>query len=171
MPWLTSDEFNIVNAFDGLYDSTITTGWPCSVVNLGKYDSMIMLVTMSNPSTTVFYVNNYASLTPSSAGSAVTLIGGGQYRTSNSTGTAAAPTTSDLLSARTSLTNTTSISITANTTTVYNLIIELKSSDCASGKPYVGLAISTGTAASSGMCVNYIMKPRYLNKDMLSALS
>jgi len=165
--WITSDELNIVDALiPQFYDSTITTNFPCAVVNMAKYQSMLAVVQLTNPSTATIYVQNYAALTPSSAGSAVTLHNGGNYRTSNSTG----PTV-DTLSARTPLTNTTSIAVTAATTAAYAIIIELKADDCATGKPYVAIAISTSATASTGMSVSYYMRPKYLQLTLPTAIS
>ncbi len=172
--WLTTDQFNFIPALPaGFYDNTVTTAFPCKVVNLARYDSMVAVVSLTNPSTCAIWVNAFGAstgMTPSTAsscGTAGTLVSAGNYRTSNSTGTG---NTEDTLSSRTALA-TTAIAVTAATTGAYNMYIEIKAADLPVGYPYCAVSISTSATASTGMCVNYIMKPRYLQKTMATALS
>ena len=172
--WLTTDEFNFVPALKpAYYDSTVTTMFPCKIVNLARYDSMVAVISLNCPSTLAIWVNAFGASTgmtcssATSCGTAGTLVSNGNYRTSNSTGTG---NTEDTLSSRTALA-TTAIAVTAATTAAYNMYIEIKSADLPAGYPYCSVTISSSATASTGMAVNYIMKPRYLQKTMATALS
>jgi hypothetical protein len=177
--WLTTDQFNFVPALPAaFYDSTVTTMFPCKIVNMAKYDSMVAIISLNDPSTMAIWVNAFGAstgLVPSSAttcgaGAAsvsTQLVVTGNYRTSNSTGTG---NTEDTLSARTALA-TTAIAVTAATTAKYNMYIEIKAADLPAGYPYCAVTISSSATASTGIAVNYIMKPRYLNLNMSTALS
>lgn len=172
--WLTTDQFNFVPALPpAFYDNTVTTAFPCKIVNMARYDSMVAVVSLNNPSTCVIWANVFGAstgMTPSSAtscGAAGTLINQGYYRVSNSTGTG---NTEDTLGTRTAL-PTTGVPITLATTSKYNVYIEVKAADMPAGYPYMALAISTSATASTGIAVNYIMKPRYLQAAMATALS
>ena len=152
-----------------LYDNVVgTTAFPCRVVQLSKYGSMVAIVSLNNPSTLAIWVNSYSTLTPAGAGAGTTypLISAGNYRISTSTASL-----SDTLGARVALA-TTAIAVTADTTSdMVNYYIELKSDDLKDGYPYVAIAISTSATASTGMCVNYIMKPRYPQVTQVTAIS
>ena len=165
--WLTTDEFNFVPALaPAFYDSTITTNFPCKVVNMAKYGSMVAVVSLNNPSTCAIWVQNYASLTPSGAGAGGAVLGVGNYRISTSTATLV-----DTLGSRVALA-TTAIAVTADTTSgMLNYYIEIKSDDLAAATPYVAVSISTSATASTGMAVNYIMKPRYPDFNQVTAIS
>ncbi len=177
--WLTTDQFNFVPALPPQYmDSTVTTMFPCKIVNMARYDSMVAIISLNCPSTLAIWVNTFGAstgLTPSSAttcgaGSAAVanqLVVAGNYRTSNSTGSG---NTEDTLSPRTALA-TTAIAVTAATTAKYNMYIEIKAADLPAGYPYCAVTISSSATASTGIAVNYVMKPRYLQKDMATALS
>jgi hypothetical protein len=170
--WLTTDQFNFVMALPpAMYDSTVTTNFPCVPVNMGKYDSMVAIVGISNPTTCNIWMNCYATLsTVSGAGVSIKHLDVGSYRQTATSATAASLSLCDTLTARTALA-TTAIILTVASTTAYTTLIEVKNSDMPAGYPYLAVSISTGATASSGMAVYYIMKPRYLNKDMVTAIS
>ena len=73
--------FNFVPALPpAFYDNTITTAFPCKIVNMARYDSMVAVVSLNNPSTCVIWANVFGAstgMTPSTAtscGAAGTLI-------------------------------------------------------------------------------------------------
>lgn len=172
--WITSDEYNIIQAaepYPAGYINTVTSCWPCQVVKLAKYDSMVAIVSLV-PSTTVIYLNEYAALTPSGAGAAIAMPSTrATYRLSAARTVAAGTVTGiDALGARTAVPST-GISVTLATTSGVNYIIELKSADLDVGYPYVAISVSTSATAACGLCVNYIMKPRYPQLDMSTAIS
>ena len=175
--WITTDEHNYVPAFFlGTPLNGETTSFPCQVVNLGKYDSMVAIVSLYTPSAAIIWVDEYASRTPTGAGTLGTtgnyLPVAASYRYSVATATTPVvlSASSDKLSARATLAST-GLTLTAATTSVLNYYIEIKSADLHAGYPYVAIAISTSATACTGACVNYVMKPRYSQLDMVTALS
>ena len=171
--WLTTDELNMVPALEPMfYDNVVgTTAFPCAVVKLGKYDSMVAIISLRANSAIRMWVDEYNSLTPTGAGTLGTTGNyfpiAASYRYSGSTGGTAA----DTLSARTALTSSGVLLAVATSTTSKNYYIEIKSADLDAGFPYVAIAISTSATASTGIAVNYVMKPRYLQLDMSTAVS
>lgn len=175
--WYTTDEFNFIPGLQPFnYETALALGsspFPCRRVNMGKYGSMLAIVSLNNPSTQVIWVNSYSTGTPGGAGSGTTYpLVTGNYRYSTATvSTNLTGSGSEVLSARTAL-PTTGIAITAATTSLINYYIEVKSDDLIDGYPYVAVAISTSAGCSTcGICVNYVMKPRYPQKDMMTAIS
>jgi len=182
--WLTTDELNFVPAFfhSGIILNAETTSLPCQVVNMSKYDSMVAIISLYTPSTTILYATCYDARTPTCGGAGVaTDTTGSAYGIPNtyyrySVATATTPVqlgaSSDKLSARTALTST-GVSLTAASTSVLNYYVEIKSDDLVAGCPYVAIAVNPGVSgtACTGICVNYVMKPRYPQKDMVTACS
>ncbi len=180
--WLTTDELNFVPAFfhSGIILNGESTSFPCQVVNLSKYSSMVAIISLYTPSAALLYATCYDARTPTCAGAGVATDTTGSaygipntyYRYSVATLTTAVQlgASSDKLSARTALTST-GVTLTAATTSVLNYYVEIKSDDLVAGYPYVAIAISTSGTACTGACVNYVMKPRYPQKDMVTACS
>ncbi len=175
--WLTTDELNFVPALaPDRYETNATfgtTAFPCKLVQLSKYASMVAIVSLHAPSTVAIWVNSYSTGTPGGAGAGTTYpLLNVNYRYSTATiSTNLTGSGSEVLSARVAM-GTTAISVTAAPTTlVQNYYIEVKSDDLLNGYPYVGIALSTSLTASTGICVNYVLKPRYPQKDMMTAIS
>jgi translation elongation factor EF-1alpha len=166
--WLTSDSVNVVTGRKpGFEDSVVAGCWPCTIVNAGRYESMIAVITSIVPSTQYIYVNAYSTQT-----SATTTGSTGNMVPFNIRSSASSGAGGDVLSARTQTdTKATITASSVNTTACYQYIIEIKSSDVPAGFPYIALAISTGATASTNMSVTYYMKPRYEQKDMWTAIS
>ena len=171
--WFTTDEFNFFPALKPeFYDNTITSAFPAKLVNLGKYGSMVAVVSLNNPSTLAIWVNSYSTGTPGGAGAGTTYpLVNASYRKSTATvSTNATGSGAETLGARTAM-GTTAITVTLATTSNTNYYIEVKSDDLSDGFPYVGIAISCSATASTGMAVNYILKPRYPQNAMMTAVS
>ncbi len=163
--WLTTDEFNFLNALQPLDVNANTTCFPCRAVNMAKYDSMVAIVSMGQGSTNVIWVNtaSTATITPGSAGRVIPC----NYRVG---GQATTASTCDLLAARTAYA-TTGLSVSATTTPNVNYYLEIKSADVLAttdGYPYVAISVSTAAQANL-LSVNYIMKPRYPQNTMMPA--
>ncbi len=173
--WLTTDELNIIPGIGMWHFETAlalgTTTFPCRRVQLSKYQSMVAIVSLCNPSTTKIWINSYSTGTPGGAGAGTTypLVTAANYRYSTATvSTNLTGSGSEVLSARTAM-GTTAISVTAATTSSLNYYIEVKSDDLLDGYPYVAVTISTVAAVTTaGICVNYVMKPRYPQLDQIA---
>ena len=180
--WLTTDEFNFVPAF---FNSEViingaTTTFPCQIVNMAKYDSMVAIISLYTPSAAILYAGCYDAATPTCAGAGMaTDTTGSAYGIPNtyyrySVASATTPVqlnaSSDVLSARAAFTST-GVTLTTATTSCLNYYVEIKSSDLPDGYPYVAIAISTSATACTGACVNYVMKPKYLSDTMSRAIS
>ncbi len=174
--WLTTDEFNFVGAALFRDTDSVTTCFPFQVVDMGRYDSMVAIVSFHDPSgSQTLYVNEYQDPTPAGAGAAggtgttaYLPIGTCYYR--KSTSTSATGSGSDTLSARTVVAST-GLAVTAATTARINYYIEIKSADLDAGYPFVSVALSTLKSASTTIACNYVMKPRFKQKTMLTAMS
>jgi hypothetical protein len=177
--WLTTDELNFVPAlgkFNCELGTTLSLGsttFPCRRVQLSKYDSMVAIVSLDSPSTTVIWVNGYSTGTPAGAGAASTYpyVPSNYRYTTATVSTNATGSGCEVLSTR-AVTPTTGIAVTAATTSCMTYLIEIKSADLREGYPYVAIAVSTsGTATTQGLCVNYVLKPRYPQNAMMTAIS
>lgn len=170
MPWLTTDELNFVAAMASVDLNLNTTSFPCRTVNMGRYDSMVAIINIGAGSTYRIWVNCASTVTGITSGSSGNLVPF-TYRVS---GSAANASTADALNARTSTVTTTGTISTSgyshNGTTSPNVSIycEIKSDDVPQGFPYVAISISTSAQAHPAS-VNYVMKPRYAQLDMVRA--
>jgi len=161
--WLTTDEFNFVAACQSIDHNAVTTAFPCRVVNMGRYQSMVAMVNMGAGSTYEIYVN-YASTTTITAGS----TGGyaiGYYRYS---GAATAASTCDTLSTRAAMSTTASWDFDATGSPNCTGYLEIKSDDLPNGYPYIAVSISN-SAQAHPVAVNYVCKPRYPQATMMIA--
>jgi hypothetical protein len=172
--WLTTDELNFVPNKPFRDVDSVTTSFPFHPVNLGRYDSMIAIVSFDDPSTSqTIWVDEYVAITPTGAGTLGTTgnylpIGTAYYRKSNTT--SATGSGSDTLSARAAVAST-GLALIAISTGHVNYYIEIKGADLDAGYPYVGVAVSTLKTASTTIACTYVMKPRYPGKTMVTALS
>ena len=161
--WLTTDELNFVVGCPPADLNGVSTAFPCNVVNMAKYASMVAIVGCGAGSTYRIYAQyaSTASLTPGSTGNFCI----GNYRLS---GLGTTASTCDLLGTRTALTTTgsSSVNVSATTTPNINVYVELKADDLPTGYPYVAICVST--AAQAHPCeVTYVMRPRYPQNTML----
>jgi hypothetical protein len=180
--WLTTEQLNFVGAFNVGDANGITTCFPCQIVNMAKYDSMVAVVQCGWGSSYRIYAQyaSTASITPGSTGNMCI----GRARASGYPGPSS-PSTADLLTAYSALTTTGSSSVFVMTTTTNaittspftttdsvlggrNVYIEIKADDLPQGYTYVAIAVSTAAQAHP-LAVNYIMKPRYLQNAMMPA--
>ena len=177
--WFTTDEFNFVpgqgkwNAELGSLSSLGTTTFPCRRVNLSKYSSMLAIVSLDSPSTCAIWVNSYSTGTPGGAGAGTTYpLVNASYRYSTATVTTnLTGSGSEVLSTRASM-GTTAITVTLATTSAWNYYIEVKSDDLLEGYPYVAISVSTSaTNTTMGLCVNYVLRPRYPQNTMMTSIS
>ena len=171
--WLTTDELNFVVGCPPADLNGVSTAFPCNVVNMAKYASMVAIVGCGAGSTYRIYAQyaSTASLTPGSTGNFCI----GNYRLS---GLGTTASTCDLLGTRTALTTTGSSSVCIAATTQgfacvgstpnVNAYIELKADDLPTGYPYVAICVST--AAQAHPCaVTYVMRAKYPQNTMLPA--
>lgn len=167
---LSTEDFNFISAVKPMSTcAAVTTTFPCQPVKLGRYDSMVAIVSLYDNSTEVLWVDEYKSLTPTGAGTLGTTgnylpIGTAYYRIAATT----API--DTLGTRTSFPST-GVTITSASTTRTTFLIEIKGDDLDADYPYVAIAISTSATCATVGAVDYILKPRYPGKTMPTALS
>ena len=163
MGWISSDEFNFMNACTmvGASSAAQTTSETCSVVNMGRYQSMVAIVNIgtNNVTTSNLYVLQQAAV--STAPTATTAV----YAPFNYRYNTAAQ--GEVLSAR-AAGATTAATVLNSTAGMY--LIEVKSDDLKDGFPYVSVSVSS---AAAGRVVNvlYVMKPRYPMNTLMLAVS
>ena len=161
--WITSDEFNFFNACSlvGASTSSQTTSETCSVVDMGRYQSMVAIIQIgtNNVTTSNLYVLQQAAV--STAPTATTAVYAPfNYRYASS-GT-------DVLSARAA--GVTTAATVMTTTAGMTYLVEVKSDDLKDGYPYVSVSVSSA-AAGRPVAVAYVMKPRYPMNVMMTAIS
>ena len=172
--WLTTEEFNFVNASHPQDVNGVTTSFPCLPINMAKYQSMVAVLQFATCSTVRIYAH-YSSTATVTAGSTGNMCIG-RYRV-NSAGGASTPSTADLLGAYGTLTTTGSSAVlyTGTTDAVFTpvattpnaaIYLEIKSDDLPAGYPYVAVAISTSAQAALFSCT-YVLKPRYPQNVMM----
>ncbi len=169
--WLTTDELNFVHASDAsISTETASSAETCARVNMGRYQSMVAIVSIGKNDVTTsnlwVRVQAAASTLPTAA-TAIALggtTGAWAYRYATSP---AVDATNDTLSSRTAGTST-ALVLSSGAGAVY--LIEVKSDDLPSGYPYLSISVSAAPAFRP-CTVNYVLKPRYPQTVMLNSYS
>ena len=162
--WITSDEFNFFDACSmvGCSTASQTTCETTAVVNMGRYQSMVAVLTYGNNlvTTSNCYVRAFPSATCAATETTGTAAPYWNYRYASS-GT-------DTLSARAACATTGVITLASTNGGI--ALLEIKSEDLPVGYPYVAVTVSAA-ATQRAVSIVYVMKPRYLENTMLTALS
>jgi hypothetical protein len=156
--WITSDEFNFFDACSmvGCSTASQTTSESTSLVNMGRYQSMVAVVTYGNTliTTSNCYVRAFPTITSAATETTGTVAPYWNYRYASS-GT-------DTLSARAACATTGVITLASTNGSIY--LLEIKSDDLPAGYPYVAVSVSSA-ANQRAVSIVYVMKPRYPEYD------
>jgi hypothetical protein len=138
-----------------------TTSETCSVVNMGRYQSMVAAISIGSNGVTTsnLYVLQQAAVTTApTATTAVYAPFNYRYNTTAQ---------GEVLSAR-AAGATTAATVMNSTAGIY--LVEIKSDDLKDGFPYVSVSVSSA-AAQRAISVTYVMKPRYPQNVLMLAVS
>jgi len=183
--WLTTEDLNFVTALQPADYNAVTTAFPCLIVDVAKYQSMVAIIHLGAMTSCCHaYVNagtTQTAITTAAVGTTGTLFPF-HFRLGATTGSATAmyASTADLLGTRdysasggkVAYDSTASYASTglgiylATTQANSNVYIEIKSDDLPVGYPYYAVSVST-PAQSEIFGVSYVMRPRYPQNVMM----